>query len=229
MSGPVTVVGSPITVVGTGTGAPLPAGVLDGARLVVGGRRHLAVAAVPAGAEQVVLGPLAPALDAIERHLDRRSPVVVLASGDPGYFGIVRVLAARLMAVRQAAAQDAPALEVDLKPRGQTAAQTLTVAAVVNCTGPSTAIGSASQPLLRQLAQDGLLVPDPYGLGLQVDDRLQIIGARGQAVDGLWYVGPMLRARDWEATAAPELRVHAQRLAESIAACEALSTSTTSV
>lgn len=84
-----------ITVVGTGTGAPVPVEVLAGARLVVGGRRHLAAAPVPEDAEQVVLGALAPALDVIERHLDKRSPVVVLASGDPGFFGIVRVLAER--------------------------------------------------------------------------------------------------------------------------------------
>ncbi|MGW0915637.1 precorrin-6y C5,15-methyltransferase (decarboxylating) subunit CbiE [Streptomyces sp. NPDC002784] len=84
-----------ITVVGTGTGAPVPAGVLAGARLVVGGRRHLDAAAVPADAERVVLGPLAPALDVIERHLEKSDRVVVLASGDPGFFGIVRVLAER--------------------------------------------------------------------------------------------------------------------------------------
>ena len=84
-----------ITVVGTGTGAPLDAGVLAGARLVVGGRRHLDAAPVPADAERVVLGSLAPALDVIERHLDKAHRVVVLASGDPGFFGIVRVLAER--------------------------------------------------------------------------------------------------------------------------------------
>lgn len=84
-----------ITVVGTGTGAPLPPGVLAGARLVVGGRRHLAAAPVPQDAERVVLGPLAPALDVVERHRDKGHRVVVLASGDPGFFGIVRALAER--------------------------------------------------------------------------------------------------------------------------------------
>jgi precorrin-6Y C5,15-methyltransferase (decarboxylating) len=83
-----------ITVVGTGTGAA-PAESLAGAELVVGGRRHLDAAAVPADAERVVLGPLAPALDIIERHHDKGSRIVVLASGDPGFFGIVRVLAER--------------------------------------------------------------------------------------------------------------------------------------
>lgn len=95
-----------ITVVGTGTGAPLPpdAGeALAGAGLVVGARRHLEAAPLPERAELLVLGPLAPALDRIERYTDDGAPggpVVVLASGDPGFFGIVRALAERFGAGR---------------------------------------------------------------------------------------------------------------------------------
>lgn len=84
-----------ITVVGTGTGAPVPDGVLAGAALVVGGRRHLDAVRPPQGAERVVLGPLAPALDTIAEYVGKELPVVVLASGDPGFFGIVRALAER--------------------------------------------------------------------------------------------------------------------------------------
>ncbi|MDI1455590.1 precorrin-6y C5,15-methyltransferase (decarboxylating) subunit CbiE [Streptomyces sp. ATE26] len=84
-----------ITVVGTGTGAPVPGEVLAGAALVVGGRRHLDSVDLPEGAGRIVLGPLAPALDAIGECVDRGLPVVVLASGDPGFFGIVRALAER--------------------------------------------------------------------------------------------------------------------------------------
>ncbi|MFJ9898053.1 precorrin-6y C5,15-methyltransferase (decarboxylating) subunit CbiE [Streptomyces sp. NPDC091280] len=84
-----------ITVVGTGTGAPVADTVLAGARLVVGGRRHLAAARLPEAAERIVLGPLAPALDTIEAYVGKGEPVVVLASGDPGFFGIVRALAER--------------------------------------------------------------------------------------------------------------------------------------
>ncbi|MCH6159596.1 precorrin-6y C5,15-methyltransferase (decarboxylating) subunit CbiE [Streptomyces sp. M600PL45_2] len=76
------------------------------ATLVVGARRHLDAAPLPPGAERIVLGPLAPALDAIAAHLggarshsgtgeDAPARVVVLASGDPGFFGIVRALAER--------------------------------------------------------------------------------------------------------------------------------------
>ncbi|MCF3136263.1 precorrin-6y C5,15-methyltransferase (decarboxylating) subunit CbiE [Streptomyces olivochromogenes] len=89
-----------ITVVGTGTGAPVPDDVLAGAALVVGGRRHLDAVRPPEAAEQIVLGPLAPALDAVQRRLDKGDRVVVLASGDPGFFGIVRALAERFGAER---------------------------------------------------------------------------------------------------------------------------------
>ena len=98
-----------ITVVGTGMGAPLPpdaGAALAGAGLVVGGRRHLTAATtMPDTAERVVLGPLAPALDAIEQYLEKpaaQGRVVVLASGDPGFFGIVRALAERFGAERLA-------------------------------------------------------------------------------------------------------------------------------
>jgi precorrin-6Y C5,15-methyltransferase (decarboxylating) len=69
-----------------GEGQPVPAD----ADLVVGGRRHLAALGV-AGVPTVELGPLAPALEAIAAA---RRPAVV-ASGDPGFFGIVRALADR--------------------------------------------------------------------------------------------------------------------------------------
>jgi precorrin-6Y C5,15-methyltransferase (decarboxylating) len=60
------------------------------ATLVAGARRHLSVA--PPQARTVVLGELAPALDALATH---EGDAVVLASGDPGFFGIVRALRER--------------------------------------------------------------------------------------------------------------------------------------
>jgi precorrin-6B C5,15-methyltransferase / cobalt-precorrin-6B C5,C15-methyltransferase len=60
---------------------------LSGAEVVVGAARHLDAVPVPERAERVVLGAVEPAL---ERLAGRRS--VVLASGDPGFFGIVRLL-----------------------------------------------------------------------------------------------------------------------------------------
>jgi precorrin-6Y C5,15-methyltransferase (decarboxylating) len=80
-----------LTVVGIDGGA-LPAPARDAiarAEVVAGAARHLDAVAVPPSAERVVLGPVEPAL----RQLTGRR-AVVLASGDPGFFGIVRLLRA---------------------------------------------------------------------------------------------------------------------------------------
>src|SRR5215471_15029366 len=104
-----------ITVVGM-DGSPLgpqAEAALRSATLVVGGRRHLAalpalaaardgsgagdVAAVDPpgeGVRTIVLGELAPALDALAAH---DGDAVILASGDPGFFGIVRALRERAL------------------------------------------------------------------------------------------------------------------------------------
>src|SRR5947209_12469391 len=65
---------------------------LEGAELVVGGWRHLLCLGIEAERAVVLKGDLSEALDRIEKTDGR---VVVLASGDPGFFGIVRLLAER--------------------------------------------------------------------------------------------------------------------------------------
>src|SRR5918997_715025 len=83
-----------ITVVGLDEG-PLGEEVerlLADAALVAGGRRHLEMLGVEEGRAVVLKGDLSGALARIEGI---EGPVVVLASGDPGFFGIVRLLGAR--------------------------------------------------------------------------------------------------------------------------------------
>ncbi|MEU7974440.1 precorrin-6y C5,15-methyltransferase (decarboxylating) subunit CbiE [Micromonospora sp. NPDC049089] len=79
---------------------PALAPVLATARLVVGAARHLAAVPVPAGADTIALGPLAPALRRLAEAVDAGVPAVVLASGDPGLFGIVRRLRAAGLPLR---------------------------------------------------------------------------------------------------------------------------------
>jgi len=70
---------------------------LAAADVLVGSTRHLARIEGPTGAERIELaGPLAPLFDAIAGHRCAGRQVCVLASGDPGFFGIARSLAARL-------------------------------------------------------------------------------------------------------------------------------------
>ncbi len=71
---------------------PDAASALAVADRVAGAPRHLETAAVPAAAERIVIKRLDDALDAI---CGRPGRVAVLASGDPGFFGIVRALRAR--------------------------------------------------------------------------------------------------------------------------------------
>jgi precorrin-6B C5,15-methyltransferase / cobalt-precorrin-6B C5,C15-methyltransferase len=78
-----------LTVVGCDGGA-LPTGAeaaLGEATLLVGGARNLST--VDSTAERIVLGDLAAALVRLSTH---DGPAVVLASGDPGFFGIVTAL-----------------------------------------------------------------------------------------------------------------------------------------
>ncbi len=58
------------------------------AELVVGGQRHLDALGVPAG-RRIVLGRIGPAIEALQA-LDEQALAVVVASGDPLFYGVVR-------------------------------------------------------------------------------------------------------------------------------------------
>jgi precorrin-6Y C5,15-methyltransferase (decarboxylating) len=81
----------PVTVIGVDGATLAPGGerIVGHASLVVGARRHLARHA-PATARTIELGPV----DAALRELKDTHDGVVLASGDPGFFGILRMLRA---------------------------------------------------------------------------------------------------------------------------------------
>ncbi len=82
-----------ITVIGY-DGTPLAAAAraaIDTADLVIGGRRHLDALGAPEGARVFAMGDVSEAVDAA---LACDGDVAVLASGDPGFFGIVRRLRA---------------------------------------------------------------------------------------------------------------------------------------
>jgi uncharacterized NAD(P)/FAD-binding protein YdhS len=108
-------------------------------------------------------------------------------------------------------------IEVTWRARGTQSERTETFDRVVNCTGPDYAVARSTEPLWRSLVQCGLCVPDPLGLGLRTGPRGAVIDADGWPGPHLFYVGPMLRADLWEATAASELRGHAERLATLLA------------
>ncbi|CAL9632598.1 Cobalamin biosynthesis bifunctional protein CbiET [Streptomyces sp. enrichment culture] len=82
-----------VTVIGW-DGSPLTAAAraaLGAATLVAGAAHHLALPEVPPAAERIRLGSVALAARRIAAH---RGTAVVLADGDPGFFGVVRTLRA---------------------------------------------------------------------------------------------------------------------------------------
>ncbi|MGV9316729.1 precorrin-6y C5,15-methyltransferase (decarboxylating) subunit CbiE [Streptomyces sp. NPDC003691] len=82
-----------VTVIGW-DGSPLTAAArsaLGAATLVAGAAHHLALPEVPANAERIRLGSVGLAARRIAGH---RGSAVVLADGDPGFFGVVRTLRA---------------------------------------------------------------------------------------------------------------------------------------
>jgi len=104
-------------------------------------------------------------------------------------------------------------IEVTYRPRRSEATTSLIVDRVLNCTGPDYAIARSTEPLWRNLLQCGLCVADPLGLGLRTGPKGAVIDANGWPGPHLFYIGPMLRADHWEATAVGELRGHAEQLA----------------
>ncbi|MDP9436604.1 MAG: SAM-dependent methyltransferase, partial [Actinomycetota bacterium] len=108
-----------ITVVGY-DGGPLPARAADrvaAAALVVGGRWHLERLALPDEVRTVVLRDDVPG--ALQQVADEPGPVVVLASGDPGFFGVLRLV--RLLV---------PGREVEVLPAVSSVARAFAAAGV---------------------------------------------------------------------------------------------------
>ncbi|WP_406723039.1 precorrin-6y C5,15-methyltransferase (decarboxylating) subunit CbiE [Streptomyces althioticus] len=200
-----------ITVVGTGMGAPVGVPEVGKAALVVGGRRHLDAVDVPEGAERVVLGPLAPALDTVARYVARERPVVVLASGDPGFFGIVRALAERFGPER-----------LDVRPGVSSVAAAFARAGlpwddavVVSAHGrdPRTAVNVCrARPKVAVLTGPGA-GPAELGAALRGERRVLVVAsALGAAGESVERVTPEEAAgRDWGSAVSVVLCLDEQR------------------
>lgn len=109
-------------------------------------------------------------------------------------------------------------IRVTWKVRGSERLRSVEFDRVINCTGPDYAIARSPEPLWRSLLRSGLCVPDPHNLGVRTGPNGAVVDADGWPGPHLFYLGPMLRATHWEATAVGELRVHAEQLAQTLAA-----------
>ena len=112
---------------------------------------------------------------------------------------------------------DGDRLRVMWQRRGADRPEAFVVDAVVNATGPDYALKRSRNPLLQALHIAGWISEDSLDLGLRTTACGACVGADGRADERLFYLGPMLRADHWEATAATELRNHADQLARYLA------------
>jgi uncharacterized NAD(P)/FAD-binding protein YdhS len=104
-------------------------------------------------------------------------------------------------------------LRVSWRARGGGESQQLLVDLLVNATGPNCSIDDTADALVNSLRKAGLVSADALRLGIRTARYGACLNARGIASKHLFYLGPMLRADHWEATAALELRDHAEHLA----------------
>jgi uncharacterized NAD(P)/FAD-binding protein YdhS len=142
-------------------------------------------------------------------HRHRAAPDAAAATAQLMRDGRLIVTAGRIIAFDEGASS----VKVTWRPRGAAQPQHREFTRVINCTGPSSNLASAGEPLVDKLIERGVLTTDSLRLGVRVSRDGALIAADGNASDVIFYVGPLLRAEYWEATAVPELRVHAARLA----------------
>jgi uncharacterized NAD(P)/FAD-binding protein YdhS len=125
--------------------------------------------------------------------------------------GRLQVHAARVLAV-----EGRGPLDVTVRSRATQLLSTLQADLVIQATGLDTAVAYAADPLLSQLLQDGLAVPDPLQLGVAARPDGQLLDAQGQPRAGLYAIGSLLRGNLWECTAMPEIRSAAHQLAQTL-------------
>lgn len=157
---------------------------------VVGGRRHLDALEVPEE-RRITLGALRPAIAKIT-ELPPKTEIVVVASGDPGYFGVVRSLRAAGLRPSVVAAPSTIATAfaavglpwddaITVSAHGRPLAQTLNLARA----HPKVGVFTSAENGIREIAS-GLAGLDRWfvlaeRLG-ESDERIQVLDAAQAAV-----------------------------------------------
>ncbi|MDQ3141075.1 MAG: FAD/NAD(P)-binding protein [Bacteroidota bacterium] len=83
---------------------------------------------------------------------------------------------------------------------------------IINCTGPESNYRKVKFPIIRNLMEQGKVVSDELGLGINCTPGGKILDQSQKEVEGLWCIGPMRKSILWETTALRELREQATEL-----------------
>jgi uncharacterized NAD(P)/FAD-binding protein YdhS len=122
--------------------------------------------------------------------------------------GRLQVMAGRIVSIEAGN----PGLDVVIKRRGTDQGRTRHFALAINCTGPLGAIEHSEDGVIRTMLGAGLARPDALGMGLAVDARSRIEGARRA-----WALGPLAKGAYWEIVAVPDIREQVALVADDMA------------
>lgn len=149
-------------------------------------------------------------------HRHRFAPEIAARVADWRASGRLELARGRVLALRRGPADGE--VVVTLRRRGDAATDEVRVDRVLNCAGLDRGAPVRSQPLLRDLAEAGLLREDPAGLGIDIDADGRVLDRHGRADNALFALGPLGTGRLWEIVAVPEIREQCADVAARIAA-----------
>lgn len=141
-----------------------------------------------------------------EVHRHRMAPDARRALDDILAEGGLRILAGR-------ASEEAGGLAVRLRGGGEAR---VPADRVIDCTGIRRDPTGDRGDLLARLVRRGAARLDDLAIGLDVDARCAIVSGEGTASARIFALGPVTRARFWECTAIPDIRVQAAALARQL-------------
>jgi uncharacterized NAD(P)/FAD-binding protein YdhS len=146
-------------------------------------------------------------------HRHRAAPEIAVQVKALRDEGRLKVLAGEIVS-----AEPGPrGVRLQHRGRGSLARHNMDVAAVVNCTGAAADIRNATDPLTRQLIEEGIVRAPDNGLGIAIDADSRVISADGVVQSALLALGPITQGAFWESTAVPEIRVRAAAIAAMLA------------
>lgn len=166
------------------------------ASLVMGGRRHLREIDLPAGTPTVALRDDPD--EALRQVFAAEGPVVVLASGDPGFFGVLRLLRERLPADRVEVLPALSSVPLAFARAGLPWDDAVVVSAHGRDPRPAVAACRA-HPKVAVLTSEGA-GPAEFGAALAgVDRRLCVVERVGLEGERVTWLDPAQAAdTDWD-------------------------------
>ncbi|MFO1072944.1 MAG: FAD/NAD(P)-binding protein [Geminicoccaceae bacterium] len=147
-------------------------------------------------------------------HRHRMAPTAAATLASLRAADALRIETGRITGLRPEGKQ----IEVSWTPRRATGTRSLLAQRVIDCTGLATDYAALSDPLIRQLLDEGMVRPAAMRLGLDCSRHGNLIAAEGEPSRELYAVGPITRGALWEIIAVPEIRSQAEQVAISVLA-----------